>query len=48
MVREESGNKPLPGDQCFFKNSADMLKLFAEYTEAVANMQKVARQCTLR
>ncbi len=43
-LRRENGNRELPGTDCYFKTSDEMLALFADYPEALENVQKVAAQ----
>lgn len=44
-LRFTSGNKALAGDQCYFKDSEEMLELFTAYQEAINNTSSVAKQC---
>lgn len=45
QVRKLNKNKPLNGNQYHFRSAAEMRALFQEYPEALANTERVARQC---
>ena len=46
ILRRENGNRELSGNDCYFKNSDEMLALFADYPQALENVQKVVKQVT--